>query len=94
VDNHLSLKKFSTFKGTILSLNVNRASVISGPELRKQEKEFVKKILRDPLVLFLVLGLGLFVLFDLVASDDAAYDSRVINVDRVHYVTDLVHALI
>ena len=43
---------------------------------------------------FLVLGLGLFVLFDLVASDDAAYDSRVINVDHVHYVTDLVHALI
>ena len=42
---------------------------------------------------FLVLGLGLFVLFDLVASDDAAYDSRVINVDRVHYVTNLVHAL-
>jgi len=40
------------------------------------------KILKDPLVHFLVLGLGLFVLFDLVASDDAAYDSRVINVDR------------
>ena len=31
---------------------------------------------------FLALGLGLFVLFDLVASDEAAYDSRVINVDR------------
>ncbi len=42
----------------------------------------MKKILRDPLVHFLVLGLGLFVLFGLVASDDATYDSKVINVDR------------
>jgi hypothetical protein len=42
----------------------------------------MKKILKDPLVHFLVLGLGLFVLFDLVASDDAAYDSKVIDVDR------------
>jgi len=42
----------------------------------------MKKILRDPLVHFLVLGLGLFVLFDLVASDEATYDSKVINVDR------------
>jgi hypothetical protein len=42
----------------------------------------MKKILKDPLVHFLALGLGLFVLFDLVASDEAAYDSRVINVDR------------
>jgi hypothetical protein len=40
------------------------------------------KILRDPLVYFLLAGLGLFLLFDVVASDDAAYDSRVINVDR------------
>ncbi len=40
------------------------------------------KILRDPLVYFLLVGLGLFVLFDLVASDEAAYDSRVIKVDR------------
>jgi hypothetical protein len=40
------------------------------------------KILKDPLVHFLVLGLGLFVLFNLVASDEAAYDSKVINVDR------------
>jgi hypothetical protein len=31
---------------------------------------------------FLLLGLGLFVLFNLVASDEAAYDSKVINVDR------------
>jgi hypothetical protein len=40
------------------------------------------KILREPLVYFLLVGLGLFVLFDVVASDEAAYDSRVINVDR------------
>ena len=42
----------------------------------------MKKILKDPLVHFLVLGLGLFILFGLVAGDDAAYDSKVINVDR------------
>jgi hypothetical protein len=42
----------------------------------------MRKILTDPLVYFLALGLGLFVLFELVASDEAAYDSRVINVDR------------
>jgi hypothetical protein len=47
----------------------------------------MKKMLGDPLVHFLALGLGVFVLFDLVASDDAAYDSRVINVDRDSLLT-------
>ncbi len=47
----------------------------------------MNKIRKDPLVHFLALGLGLFVLFDLVASDDAAYDSRVINVDRDSLLT-------
>jgi hypothetical protein len=42
----------------------------------------MKNILREPLVHFLLVGLGLFVLFDLVASDDAAYDSKVITIDR------------
>jgi len=42
----------------------------------------MRKILTDPLVYFLALGLGLFMLFNLVASDEAAYDSKVINVDR------------
>ena len=42
----------------------------------------MKKILKDPLVHFLVLGLSLFVLFEFVASDEAAYDSKVINIDR------------
>jgi hypothetical protein len=40
------------------------------------------KLIKDPLVHFLLLGLGMFVLFEFVASDDAAYDSKVINVDR------------
>ncbi len=31
---------------------------------------------------FLAVGLGLFVLFEFVGGDDAAYDSKVINVDR------------
>ena len=42
----------------------------------------MKKILRDPLVHFLLFGAALFVLFEFVASDDAAYDSKVIDVDR------------
>jgi hypothetical protein len=42
----------------------------------------MKKYFKEPLVHFLALGLGLFVLFELVASDDAAYDSKVINIDR------------
>ena len=45
------------------------------------------KLFRDPLVHFLAIGLGLFVLFDLVASDEAAYDSKVINVDREALMT-------
>jgi hypothetical protein len=40
------------------------------------------RILKDSLVHSLVLGLGLFVLFDRVASDEATYDSKVINLDR------------
>ena len=42
----------------------------------------MKRFLRDPLVHFLVVGAALFVLFELVASDEAAYDSKVIVVDR------------
>ncbi len=42
----------------------------------------MKKILKDPLIYFLLFGFGLFILFDLVANDEAAYDSRVIKVDR------------
>jgi len=42
----------------------------------------MKKMLKDPLLHFLVLGLSLFILFDLVATDDAAYDRKVITVDR------------
>jgi hypothetical protein len=45
------------------------------------------RLLRDPLVHFLAIGLGLFVLFDLVASDEATYDSKVINVDREALMT-------
>lgn len=40
------------------------------------------KLFKEPLVHFLALGLGLFVLFEIVADDEAAYDSKVINVDR------------
>ncbi len=42
----------------------------------------MKKILRDPLLHFLALGLALFALFKFVANDEVNYDSRVINVDR------------
>jgi len=49
--------------------------------------------MREPLVHFLALGLGLFVLFEFVASDDAAYDSRVINVDRDSLLTFVQYRL-
>ena len=39
-------------------------------------------LLKDPLVHFLALGAALFVLFEFVASDETAFDSRVIEVDR------------
>jgi hypothetical protein len=42
----------------------------------------MKNLVKEPLVHFLVLGLGLFALFEYVASDEAVYDSKVINVDR------------
>ena len=45
------------------------------------------KILRDSLIYFLFVGFGLFLLFEVVATDDAAYDSKVINVDRDSLLT-------
>ena len=42
----------------------------------------MRRILKDPLVHFLAVGLGLFVLFNLVASNETTYDSKVIDVDR------------
>ena len=42
----------------------------------------MKKLLREPLVHFLAMGVGLFVLFDLVAPEDSNLDSRTIVVDR------------
>ncbi len=53
----------------------------------------MKKILKDPLIYFLLFGFGLFVLFDVVASDEAAYDSRVINVDRDALLTFVQYRL-
>lgn len=40
------------------------------------------KLLREPLVHFLAIGVALFVLFDLVAPEDSDLDSRTIVVDR------------
>ncbi len=42
----------------------------------------MSKLIRDPLTHFLLAGIGLFVLFNLVANDEAAYDRRIIRVDR------------
>ena len=42
----------------------------------------MQKVLRDPLVHFLALGLVLFALFAWVTRDDASRDDRVIEVDR------------
>ena len=50
------------------------------PELLAEHR--MKKILKEPLLHFLVAGLALFVLFDIVGGDEAAYDDNVIVVDR------------
>lgn len=42
----------------------------------------MRKLLREPLVHFLAIGVALFVLFDLVAPDDDNLDSKTIVVDR------------
>jgi len=42
----------------------------------------LKKLLREPLVHFLAIGIALFVLFDLVAPEDSTLDSKTIVVDR------------
>ena len=42
----------------------------------------MKKLVREPLVHFLMIGLGLFFLFGFVAPDDANLDSKTIVVDR------------
>ena len=47
----------------------------------------MNKILKEPLLHFLLVGLGLFVLFELVAGEDGGYDSRVIDVDRDSLLT-------
>jgi hypothetical protein len=50
-------------------------------------------LIKEPLVHFLAVGLGLFVLFEFVVGDDAAYDSRVINVDRDALLTFVQYRL-
>ena len=47
----------------------------------------MKKILTEPLLHFMLLGVGLFALYGFVAGDDAAYDERVIVVDRDNLLT-------
>jgi hypothetical protein len=42
----------------------------------------MKKILTEPLLHFLLLGAGLFILFEFVAGDEASYDENVIVVDK------------
>jgi hypothetical protein len=47
----------------------------------------MKKLLTEPLLHFLLIGVGLFVLFKFAASDDASYDENVIVVDRSTLLT-------
>jgi hypothetical protein len=42
----------------------------------------LKRILREPLVHFLAIGIGLFVLFDFVAPEESSLDDKTIVVDR------------
>ena len=55
---------------------------MSKPLQMNAAKGLMKKILKDPLTHFLAIGLSLVVLFELVVSDEAAYDSKVIDVNR------------
>ena len=47
----------------------------------------MKKILTEPLLHFMLIGVGLFALYGFVAGEDAAYDERVIVVDRDNLLT-------
>jgi hypothetical protein len=47
----------------------------------------MKKILTEPLLHFLLIGVGLFAIYGFVAGDDAAYDEKVIVVDRDNLLT-------
>lgn len=49
----------------------------------------MNKLLREPLIHFLAIGIGLFVLFDLVAPEDGDLDSKTIVVDRGALLTFL-----
>ena len=42
----------------------------------------MSKLLREPLLHFLAIGLGLFVFYEFVADDNGTYDPRVIEVNR------------
>jgi parvulin-like peptidyl-prolyl isomerase len=45
-------------------------------------RSILNRLLREPLVHFLAIGIGLFVLFDVVAPEDSNLDARTIVVDR------------
>ena len=47
----------------------------------------MNKLLKEPLLHFLLVGIGLFVLFEIVAGDAEEFDSRVIDVDRERLLT-------
>jgi hypothetical protein len=49
----------------------------------------LKKLLREPLLHFLAIGVGLFILFDLVAPEDSNLDNKTIVVDRGALLTFL-----
>ena len=47
----------------------------------------MNKLLKEPLLHFLVLGLALFVLFDVVSDEKETSDSKLIRVDRETLLT-------
>lgn len=47
----------------------------------------MNQLLKEPLLHFLLVGIGLFVLFEIVAGDAEEFDSRVIDVDRDRLLT-------
>lgn len=53
----------------------------------------MRDILKDPLVHFLAAGLLLFVVFDMVGSEDASVDDTLITVDRTRLLTFLQYRM-
>jgi hypothetical protein len=61
---------------------IHRFAGIQLVAVLRRWRSILNRLLREPLVHFLAIGIGLFVLFDAVAPEDSNLDARTIVVDR------------